>query len=130
MPSRSAVSCPCPLHRHNRHMERKRQEIAITEQRKADSSLTVEQALARVFIDEALQKRMRLMMRYLSAAERSTDKARKELERVIAERRLREQQRAELQALIAARAPAAAPVTPPPALDSPNRVCSAIPPRL
>jgi hypothetical protein len=100
--------------------------IVVEEQRKADSSLTVERALARVFIDDTLQKRMRLMMRYLSSAERSAEKAGRELERVIALREQEEQRRAEYQAIIAMRAPATAP-TPAPA-DA-NRVCSATPQR-
>jgi hypothetical protein len=102
--------------------------IVVEEQRKADSSLTVERALARVFVDETLQKRMRLMMRYLSSAERSAEKACKELERVIAVRQDEEQRRAEYQAIIAMRAPAAAP-TPQPAAADANRVCSATPQR-
>jgi hypothetical protein len=113
-----------------RTMENSFLEIAITEQRKADSTLTVERALARVFIDETLQKRMRLMMRYLSSAERSAEKAHRELERVIAERRAQEHARAQLQAMMAMRAPAV-PNTPaePSAADSANRVCSATPQR-
>jgi hypothetical protein len=105
-------------------------EIAMTEQRKADSSLTVDQALARVFMDESLQKRMRLMIRYLSAAERSAAKAHRELERVISERRAHEQTRAELQAMMAMRAPAPTNIPAQPAApDSADRVCSATPQR-
>jgi hypothetical protein len=62
-------------------------EAVVEDQRKADATLTVERALGRVFLDETVQKRMRLMMRYLAAAERSAEKARKELEYVIALRK-------------------------------------------
>jgi hypothetical protein len=110
-----------------RTMEASFLEIAVTEQRKANASLTAEQALAHVFIDEPIQKRMRLLMRYLSAAERSADKALRELERIICDRRYREQQRAELEAMIAMRAPAALPLSPP--SEPANRVCSALPQR-
>ncbi|HET8549707.1 MAG TPA: hypothetical protein VFL57_16975 [Bryobacteraceae bacterium] len=58
---------------------------------RADSTITVERALARLFMDEALQKRMRLLMRYLAAAARAADKARKHLEAVIAERKCKEE---------------------------------------
>jgi hypothetical protein len=113
-----------------RTMEASFLEIVVEEQRKADSSLSVERALARVFIDETIQKRMRLLMRYLAAAERSADKAHKELERVIAMRLDEEQRRAQFQAMMAMRAPAPVTATPPalPA-DAVNRVCSAAPQR-
>jgi hypothetical protein len=70
-----------------RTMESSFFEIVVEEQRKADPALTKEHALARVFVDETLQKRMRLMMRYITAAERSAEKTRRELESVIAVRR-------------------------------------------
>ena len=108
-----------------RTMEASFLELAVEEQRKADSSLTVERALARVFIDDKIQKRMRLMMRYLGAAERSAEKIRRELESVLAERHACEQQQAELRAMQAMRAPAPAR----PAPESPDRVCSATPQR-
>jgi hypothetical protein len=100
--------------------------IVVEEQRKADSSLTVERALARVFIDESLQKRLRLMMRYLASAERSAEKAGRELERVIAIRQQEEQREAERQAFMAMRAPATLAAPPTPITD---RVCSATPQR-
>jgi hypothetical protein len=109
-----------------RTMEASFLEIVVEEQRKDDPALTPERALARVFIDDAIQKRMRLMMRYLAAAERSADKARKELERIIALRKEDEYRRAEYQAMIAMRAPATEAT--PPSLE-PNRVCSAPPQR-
>jgi hypothetical protein len=113
-----------------RTMEASFLEIAIEEQRKADAAMTVERALARVFIDETIQKRMRLMMRYLAAAERSAEKARKELERVIAVREQEEQRRAEYQAIMAMRAPVIASATPQaPVVEPANRVCSAPPQR-
>jgi hypothetical protein len=59
-------------------------QLIVAEQRKADPTLSREHALARVYLEEHLQKRMRLMMRYLASAERSAEKARCELERVIA----------------------------------------------
>ena len=99
-----------------RTMEASFLEIVVEEQRKADPTLTADRALARVFIDETLQKRMRLMMRYLAAAERSAEKVRAELERVIALREEEEQRRAEYQAVMAVRKDA-------------NRVCSATPQR-
>ena len=108
-----------------RTMESSFFEIVIEEQRKDDPTITTERALARVFIDQELQKRMRLLMRYLTAAERSADKARKELECVIAIRRQKEQQQAEFQAMLAMHAPAPATTLPDPA----NRVCSAPPAR-
>jgi hypothetical protein len=75
-------------------------EIVVREQRKADTNLSQEHALARLFVDETLQKRMRLMMRYLSSAERSAEKARLELERVIALRHEMERRQAEREALL------------------------------
>ena len=69
-----------------RSMEASFFELMVKEQRKADPTLTHDQALARVFIDETLQKRMRLMMRYVTSAERSAEKIRKELEEVLAVR--------------------------------------------
>jgi hypothetical protein len=104
-----------------RIMEASFLETVIADQRKSDRSLTVEQALARVFIDEAIQKRMRLMMRYLSAAERSAEKAGRELERVVAARQEEEQRAAQLAAMMALRAPISAPAARP---DPENRVCS------
>ncbi|HET8547240.1 MAG TPA: hypothetical protein VFL57_04515 [Bryobacteraceae bacterium] len=105
-------------------------EIVIKQQCEADPSLSREHALARVFVDEALQKRMRLIMRYLAAAERSADKARIELERVIVLRLREEQTRAELEAMMAMRAPAiATPSQQPPTHEPANRVCSAPPQR-
>jgi hypothetical protein len=113
-----------------RIMEASFLELAIEEQRKADASLTVERALARVFIDATLQKRLSLMMRYLGSAERSADKAHKELERVIAIRLDEEDRAAQLQAMMAMRAPAPVTTIPrPPSAEPANRVCSA-PPQL
>ena len=111
-----------------RTMEASFLEIAVEEQRKADSSLTFERALARVFIDEALQKRMRLMMRYLGAAERSAQKAAAELEHVIALRRAEEKRRADYQAYMKLCGPAPA-AAQPSAPAAENRVCSAMPQR-
>jgi hypothetical protein len=109
-----------------RIMEASFLEAVVADQRKADAALSVEQALARVFLDEAIQKRMRLMMRYLSAAERSAEKACRELERVIAIRLEDERREAQLAAMMAMRAPAAAHPTRPTAAPEPaNRVCSA-----
>ena len=105
-----------------RTMEASFLEVVIAEQRKADTSLTVEQALARFFIDETLQKRMRLMMRYLAAAERSAEKACRELEHVIALRREDECRRAEIAAVRAMRETAAA--SPKAVPETGNRVCS------
>jgi hypothetical protein len=107
-----------------RTMEASFLDLVVEEQRKADASLTVERALARVFIDETLQKRMRLMMRYLAAAERSAEKARTELELVIAVREEEEHQQAQYQAMMAMRAPAPTVVA-----ESADRVCSAPPQR-
>jgi hypothetical protein len=105
-------------------------EIVVEEQCKADSKLTRERALAQVFIDGTLQKRMRLMMRYLSSAERSAENARRELEQVIALRRAAEQRRVELQAFLAMRAPAVGdPGVESSAPQPENRVCSAAPQR-
>jgi hypothetical protein len=67
-----------------RTMEASFFEMVVEEQRKADPTLSEEHALARLFLDDTLQKRMRLMMRYITAAERSAEKARRELESVIA----------------------------------------------
>jgi hypothetical protein len=118
-----------------RSMEASFLEIVVEEQRKADPKVTEQRALARVFVDETLQKRMRLMMRYLSSAERSAEKARLELERVIAVRREQEQRRATLRAVMAMRETGANPGSelpdacpPPPPREPANRVCSAPPP--
>jgi hypothetical protein len=105
-----------------RTMEASFFEIVVEEQRKADASLTPERALARVFLDETIQKRMRLMMRYLAAAERSAEKARKELELVISLRQEEEHRQAQYQAMMAMRPPSPAP-------ESANRVCSVPPQR-
>ncbi|HET8549550.1 MAG TPA: hypothetical protein VFL57_16170 [Bryobacteraceae bacterium] len=117
--------------RNARTMETSFLEIAVEEQRKADSTITVERALARLFMDEALQKRMRLLMRYLAAAERAADKARKQLEAVIAERKCQEERRAELQAMLALHAPVMTTAGSPAPLPAPpaDRVCSAPPQR-
>jgi hypothetical protein len=104
-------------------------DVLVSDQRKADASLTVERALARVFIDDTQQKRMRLMMRYLAAATRAAEKALAELERVIAVRREEEERQAEVRAMMALRAPAMSPVGPKPAGDASNRVCSVTPHR-
>ena len=74
-------------------------EMTIQEQRKADPSLREDHALARIFADEALQKRIRLMMRYLTTAQRAADKVRAELEEVIATRREEDRRERELEAL-------------------------------
>ena len=74
-------------------------DITIKELRKADASLREDHALARMFADETLQKRMRLMMRYLNSAQRAADKIRAELEEVIAVRRDEERRQHELEAL-------------------------------
>ena len=74
-------------------------DMIMKDQRKADPSLTEADALARIFMDETLQKRMRLMMRYLTAAQRAADKVRAELEQVIATRREEEQREREFEAL-------------------------------
>jgi hypothetical protein len=108
-----------------RTMETSFLEIAIEQQRKADPKMTFERALAGVFMDQALQKRMSLMMRYLAAAERTAEKAGKQLESVIAEREYQQQRQAEVRAMIAMRQPAPPPLPSEPA----NRVCSAIPQR-
>ena len=102
-------------------------DILISDQRKADSSLTTPKALARLFIDEAQQKRLRLMMRYLAAAERSAAKALKELQLVIAARREQEQRQAELQAYLAAKNPAPASSPQPSTPEAENRLCSVTP---
>jgi hypothetical protein len=109
-----------------RTMEASFLEIVVQEQRKADPALSRERALAQVFIDDRLQKRMRLMMRYLNAAERSAAIAQRELERVLAQRHAEEHAQAELRAWAAMRAPAAA-APQPPRPDSADRVCSVIP---
>jgi hypothetical protein len=83
-----------------RSMEASFFEIMTKEQRKADTSLSEEHALARIFTDETLQKRMRLMMRYITTAERSADKARIELEHVIALRHEQERRAAEREAMV------------------------------
>jgi hypothetical protein len=75
-------------------------EMVVKEQRKADPSLSDEHALARVFVDETLQKRMRLMMRYVAAAERSAEKLRCELAHVLAVRHEEEEYEREREALI------------------------------
>jgi hypothetical protein len=72
-------------------------QIVVKEQRQADPTLTDEHAVSRVFVDDTLQKRLRLVMRYLNAAERSVEKARLELERVIAIRREQEALEAEME---------------------------------
>ena len=100
-------------------------EILVTELRKADSSLTVERALARILIDDTHSKRLRLMMRYLSAAERSAEKARNELERVIALRHEQERAQARLERYLAERG--TADQQPPSAPDTENRLCSVTP---
>jgi hypothetical protein len=74
-------------------------ELQVKEQRRADPSITEEDALARVFSDEVLQKRMRLMMRYLTSAERSAQKIRAELETVIAIRLEQEREERKLAAM-------------------------------
>ena len=74
-------------------------EITVKELRRADPSLSEDHALARMFADETLQKRMRLMMRYLTTAQRAADKVRAELEQVIATRREEEQREREFEAL-------------------------------
>ena len=109
-----------------RTMETSFLEIAIEDQRRTDPSLTVDRALARVFIDPALQKRMSLIMRYLAAAERTAEKARKQLEDVIDDRRYLEQRRAEVQAVLNRQAPDPQPQPPG---EPGNRVCSAVPQR-
>ena len=113
-----------------RAMETSFFDIVVSEQREADPKLTVERALARVFVDETQQKRMRLMMRYLAAATRAAEKALAELERTIAERREQEERQGEFQAMMAMRAPvipalAAQPAAP----GAANRVCSETPQR-
>ena len=115
-----------------RTMEAALLDAIVAEQRKADPTLTPTNALTRLFIDDTLQKRMRLMMRYLGAAERSAEKARNELERVIAIRLEEEQRAAQRQRLLAMHAPLSpAPVSPQPdtpAAASADRLCSAAPP--
>ncbi|HET8549950.1 MAG TPA: hypothetical protein VFL57_18195 [Bryobacteraceae bacterium] len=86
-----------------RSMEASFFEIVIDDVRKADPALTREHALAQVFLRDDLQKRMRLMMRYLSSAERAAEKARKELERVIAIRGEAEQLEQQRAAILANR---------------------------
>ncbi|HET8548723.1 MAG TPA: DUF3418 domain-containing protein [Bryobacteraceae bacterium] len=108
-----------------RIMENSFFDTLITEQRKADSSLTVERALARMFIDETQQKRLRLMMRYLNAAERSAEKARNELERIIAIRREHERAQARFQAYLATCATRGP--QPPAVPETEDRVCSVHP---
>ncbi|HET8549499.1 MAG TPA: hypothetical protein VFL57_15910 [Bryobacteraceae bacterium] len=113
-----------------RTMESSFLEVVIADQRKADPAITVECALARVFLDEALQKRMRLMMRYVASAQRGLEKATAEVDRVIALRRAEEQRKAELEAVVAMRARDASPAPEPVAPPAPaNRVCSAPPQR-
>jgi hypothetical protein len=57
-------------------------EAIVQEERKADPKLTADQALARVFTVEKNAKRMRLVMRYESAAERTYRKSMHELQRI------------------------------------------------
>ena len=73
--------------------------MTIKEQRKADPSLREDHTLARIFADEALQKRIRLMMSYLTTAQRAADRVRAELEEVIAIRRDEERRERELAAV-------------------------------
>ena len=73
-------------------------DVTVKDQTKTDPALSVEHALTRVFTDETLQKRMRLLMRYVSSAERAAEKARLELERNIAIREEEEHYRAQLAA--------------------------------
>ena len=110
-----------------RTMESSFFDILIAEQRKADNALTAERALARIFIDEVQQKRMRLMMRYLAAAERTAEKARNELERVIALRLQQERAQAQLARYLAERVPADPQPPAPP--ETEDRLCSVTPQR-
>ena len=103
-------------------------DTVVSEMRKADKTLSVERALAQLFLDATQQKRMRLLMRYLSTATRGAEQARKELERVIGLRRAEERQRAEFHAFMGMRVPAGAPPNPQPTTpESENRVCSVTP---
>ena len=68
--------------------------------------------MARMFVDKAESARMRLMMRYLGAAERAFYKASADLAKAQAERRKRaaeEAQNAAIAAMYASAAPAPAP---------------------
>jgi hypothetical protein len=110
-----------------RTMEAALLELLVADLRKADASLTAEKALARVFSDEGLQKRMRLAMRYLAAAERSVEKARAELEHVIALRKEAERREAQLRAFRTT-PPPGPPPAPPAGPDRADRLCSVPPP--
>ena len=112
-----------------RTMETSFLQIAIEDQRKSEPRMSVDHALARVFMDPALQKRMSLLMRYLTSAERAVDKARKHLEAVIAEREAAEQHQAEVRAMMAMRTPAPPAAHSAAAPEPGNRVCSAPPQR-
>ena len=58
-------------------------DAVIQAEQKADPKLTAAAALARVFTDDKHARRLRLLMRYVSAAERTFRTAMKELERVV-----------------------------------------------
>ena len=66
-------------------------------------------------------------MRYLSAADRSADKARKQLERVIALRHEQEEAQERLRAMLVARTPAPVEAAAPPVPETADWVCSAHP---
>ena len=61
-------------------------EAIVQEERKANPKLSVDQALARVFTEEKNAKRMRLLMRYETAAERSYRQRLQELQHLLTAR--------------------------------------------
>ena len=87
-------------------IERAFLENRIAAAQEESPSLDPDAAMALLFVDKAEAARMRLMMRYLGAAERAFYKAGADLAKAQAERRKREAEQAETAALLAAYAPA------------------------
>ena len=75
-------------------------ERAFLENRTAEAE-DPEAAMANLFIDKAESARMRLLMRYVSSAERAYNKAMSDLKKAQVERRKREQEESVLHAMVA-----------------------------
>ncbi len=82
-------------------VERAFLENRIAAAREESPDVDPDAAMAQLFVDKTESSRMRLMMRYLGAAERAFYKAGADLAKAQAERRKREAEEAEMEALAA-----------------------------